>query len=83
MCPELRIHIIGAARLVFLLPLLVAGMHICFAYPIIRKIMAMMNLTNEKLFVMATVGTCLVFAGVYLIVYKLTSRVYYRLVGTR
>lgn len=80
---EINQMIRSQIRLVFLLLLLVAGMHICFAYPIIRKIMAMMNLTNEKLFVMATVGTCLVFAGVYLIVYKLTSRVYYRLVGTR
>lgn len=80
---EINQMIRSQIRFVFLLPLLVAGMHIIFAYPMIQKIMTMMNLTNEKLFVMATAGTCLVFALVYLIVYKLTSRVYYRLVETR
>lgn len=67
-------------RMVFLLPLIVAGMHICFAFPIIKQIMSMMNLTNTKLFVAGVVGTSFVFIIVYLIVYKITSRVYYRLV---
>lgn len=67
-------------RMVFLLPLIVAGVHICFAFPIIKQIMSMLNLSNTGLFIAGTIGTSLVFVVVYLIVYKITSRVYYRLV---
>lgn len=65
---------------VFLLPIGVSVVHICFAYPLVKKIMAMMNLTNEKLFVSCTIGTVLVFIMIYLLIYKITSKVYYKIV---
>lgn len=70
-------------RMVFLLPIIMAVVHICFAFPIIKNIMSMLNLTNVKLFLGCTVGTVLVFLLIYILVYKITSRVYYRIVEKR
>jgi len=68
-------------RMVFLLPIAMAVLHICFAFPIIKRIMAMLNLTNTRLFVTCTAGTVLAFFFIYVLVYKITSKVYYRIVG--
>lgn len=74
-------HIINSQiRMIFLLPIAVAVVHICFAFPIIKNIMKMLNLTNETLFGGCTAGTVLVFFLIYMVVYKITSRVYYRIV---
>ena len=77
-------HIINSQiRMVFLLPIIMAVMHICFAFPIIKNIMSMLNLTNTKLFLGCTAGTVLVFLVIYMLVYKITSRIYYQIVGRR
>lgn len=77
-------HIINSQiRMVFLLPIIMAVVHICCAFPIIKNIMSMLNLTNVKLFLGCTVGTVLVFLLIYMLVYKITSRVYYRIVEKR
>ena len=70
-------------RMVFLLPIIMAVVHICFAFPIIKNIMSMLNLTNVKLFLGCTAGTVFVFLIIYMLVYKITSRVYYQIVGRR
>ena len=77
-------HIINSQiRMVFLLPIIMAVVHICFAFPIIKNIMSMLNLTNVKLFMGCTAGTVLVFLLIYMLVYKITFRVYYQIVGRR
>lgn len=67
-------------RMVFLLPIAVAVMHLSFAFPIIRQILSMLNLQNVKLFIVCTIGTVLAFFLIYTCVYKITSRIYYRIV---
>ncbi|KLU64854.1 ABC transporter permease protein YxdM [Desulfosporosinus acididurans] len=66
---------------VFFLPLVTAGIHIAFAFPIITKLLAVLNLTNVGLFAWCLVGTILVFALFYALVYGLTAKVYYRIVS--
>ena len=66
--------------LVFFLPLGTAAVHMMFAFPIIRNILLVFSLNNVGLFLACTAGTFLVFALVYVIVYRITARVYYRLV---
>lgn len=66
---------------VFFLPLVTAGIHIAFAFPIITKLLAVLNLTNVGLFAWCSVGTILVFALFYALVYGLTAKVYYRIVS--
>lgn len=43
--------------------------------------MAVMNLNNGRLFAYCLLGTITVFTVIYLLVYKMTSRTYYRIVG--
>lgn len=66
--------------LVFFLPLGTAALHMVFAFPIIRNILLVFSLNNVGLFLACTGGTFLIFALVYVIVYRITARVYYRLV---
>lgn len=65
--------------LVFFLPIVMAAIHICFAFDIIKKLLAMLNLSNVRLFAGCTVATIGVFVIVYSIVYTLTARTYYRI----
>lgn len=64
---------------VFFLPILLAIVHICFAFPIIRRLLLMLNFANTGLFVACTVATVFVFMLVYAFVYMLTARTYYRI----
>jgi len=65
---------------VFFLPLLVAGIHIAAAFKMITKLLAAVNLTNVPLFALSTIGTILVFAIFYIIIYSVTAREYYKIV---
>lgn len=66
---------------VFALPLLVAVIHLAVAFPILTKLLQMLNLTNVSLFVICTVITVLAFALIYCAIYLLTSKVYYKIVN--
>lgn len=77
---EVKNTINGQVQMVFFLPLITAIIHILVAFPIVNKILTLLNLTNTKLFLMFTGVVILIFTFVYFIVYKLTARVYYRIV---
>lgn len=66
---------------VFFLPLIMAVIHIAMAFPVVTKLMALLNLSNVALFGICTVATVVVFAVFYAIVYGLTAREYYRIVN--
>lgn len=78
---EVSAAIRDQVRLVFFLPLLTAGVHICFAYPMVEKILVILNLPKDAPFVLWMVGTYLVFALIYSVVYHMTSKVYEKIVG--
>lgn len=78
---EIKKSIHSQVLTVFFLPLIVAGIHISFAFPFITKILAILNLTNVKLFAIATCGSFLIFAIFYGIVYRITARSYYKIVS--
>ena len=65
---------------VFTAPLLMAGVHLAFAFPMLYRLLAVMGLINISLFAIITVGGFLVFAALYALMYKLTSHSYYQLV---
>lgn len=74
-------HVITTQVLqVFALPILLSGVHIAFAFPLINKILSMMGFNNHALFIGCTIGTIVVFVLVYIIVYYLTAKTYYKLV---
>ena len=66
---------------VFFLPLTLAGIHVAVAFPMISLILALLNMTNVSLYLVCTVICFLVFAGMYVVVYSLTARTYYKIVS--
>lgn len=78
---EIKRSINSQLLTVFYLPLLLSGVHLAFAFPIIRKILLLLNLTNISLFFGITVISFVAFALFYAIVYKLTSNAYYKIVS--
>ena len=78
---EIRKSINSQILTIFFVPLLTAGIHIIFAFPVVAKLLLLFGLTNTKLFVMVNVGTYLVFAAFYILFYMATSRAYYKIVS--
>lgn len=77
---EVKQSIRSQVLLVFFLPLIMAVIHLVFAFRIITKLLSVLNLTNVSLFFMYTVGTVAVFAIIYALIYGITAREYYRIV---
>ncbi|MCH5259844.1 MAG: ABC transporter permease [Lachnospiraceae bacterium] len=67
---------------VFFLPLIAAGIHVAVAFPMISLILALLNMTNVSLYLICTMVCFLVFAGMYVMVYSLTARTYYKIVSS-
>lgn len=67
---------------VFFLPLLTAGIHLAFAFPMIYKLLVLFSLTNKKFLLGVNAASFLVFAVFYVLVYHITSRAYYSIVST-
>ena len=66
---------------VFFMPLLMAVMHLAFAFPIVKKLLALFNLCNVPLMIAVLAVTILMFGVFYAIVYKITSNVYFSIVS--
>lgn len=78
---EIKKSIHSQILMVFFLPLITAGVHSAFAFPIISRFLKLLAMTNIKGFVICLIGTFIVFAIVYILVYFLTARSYYRIVS--
>lgn len=76
---EVKSVIRSQVLLVFFLPILLAVVHVCFAFGIIKKLLIIMEFTNVPLFILCTIATVAVFVIVYGIVYSLTAKAYYRI----
>ncbi len=80
---DIRKSINSQVLTVFFLPLILAGIHITFALPLIDKLMNLLYFDNIQLFIITTAVCFGVFALIYCVVYVLTSKVYYRIVKAR
>ena len=76
---EVKQSIRSQVLLVFFLPLIMAVIHLAFAFRIITKLLSVLNLTNIPLFLLYTVGTVVVFAVIYAVIYGVTAKEYYRI----
>ena len=68
---------------VFFMPLIMAGIHLAFAFPMIQKILMLMSGVEAKVFVIVTIGCYLVFALFYVLVYVVTSKSYYTIISSK
>ena len=78
---DVKTSIRSQIRTVFLLPIAVATIHVAAAFPMTRRLLAMLNMSNYKLYVICVIATIIIFAIIYVIVFLLTSRTYYKIVG--
>ncbi|MCI8287638.1 MAG: ABC transporter permease [Lachnospiraceae bacterium] len=77
---EIKDTIHSQVLTVFFLPLAAAGMHVAAAFPMISKLLELLNLLNTGLYIVCTIACFLIFAVMYSLIYLLTSRSYYRIV---
>ena len=80
---EVKTSIQSQIRMVFFLPIVTAAIHVAAAFPMINRLLMLLNLTNTRLFVICLIITILIFTVIYYIVFKLTSRSYYKIVGNQ
>lgn len=78
---EIRKSINSQMLTVFCLPLLTAGVHLCFAFPMIHKMLRMFNLWNTTLLIETTAVCFVLFGLLYTLVYRLTSNAYFNIVS--
>lgn len=77
---EVKDTIKSQIRIVFVLPIFAAAVHVTAAFPMVNRILKMLNFNNEKLFAGCLAATIIVFAVIYYLVFKVTSRAYYKIV---
>ena len=78
---DIRKSINSQLLTVFFLPLIGAGLHLSFAFPMIHKLLMLFNLNNVPLLIGTTAISFLVFALFYTLVYRITSNAYYAIVS--
>lgn len=66
--------------IVFFLPLVTAGIHVAFAFNMIKRILLLFGLSNTGLYILCTVISFIVFSIMYAIIYTITAKIYYKIV---
>ena len=77
---EIKKSINSQVLTVFFLPLVSAGIHMAFAFPIISRLLMLFGLTDTAFFSVVTLLCFGVFSAVYILVYLITSHSYYNIV---
>ncbi|MDE7223548.1 MAG: ABC transporter permease, partial [Acetatifactor sp.] len=78
---EVKKTINSQVMTVFFLPLLVAGIHLGFAFPFLYKGLVLLSFNNLWLLMQVAILAYLFFGAGYVVVYRITSRAYCHLVG--
>ena len=77
---EIRRSVNHQLLIVFFAPLLVAAVHVAFDFRLIRMLLTLFQQYDAVRTMWCTLGTLGVFAVLYLIVYRVTARAYYKIV---
>ena len=78
---EVRASIHSQVLKVFFLPLVMACIHLTMAFPMLNRLLTLFNLRNPQLFAVCTITCVGIFAVIYGIVFGITAKAYYRIVG--
>ena len=77
---EIKKTIRSQTLLVFFLPLVFAGIHTAFAFPMLNRLLHLILFSSTSLFVICTLITFSVFALIYTVIYSVTAKTYYKIV---
>ncbi|MBF0713395.1 hypothetical protein HZY83_01645, partial [Gemella sp. GH3] len=69
--------------MIFFSPLVVAIIHVTVAYPFIEKLLKLFELPDNGIFITTMIGTFVIFALFYIVVYTITSKIYYNIIKLR
>ena len=78
---EIKSAVNSQVLTVFFAPLLLAGVHLAFAFPFVRKIVRLFGVQNTPLLIFTNIACFLAFALFYVFVYRETAKAYYAIVS--
>ena len=78
---EIQKNVNSQMKTVFILPLAFAILHLCFAAPIIMRMLTMFSVENTSLILITMAVIVTIFRVFYITVYKITSNVYFEIVS--
>ncbi len=78
---EIKSTVNSQVLTVFFAPLLLAGVHLAFAFPFVQKIVRVFGVQNTPLLIITNVACFLAFALFYVFVYRDTAKAYYAIVS--
>ncbi len=79
---EIKSAVDSQVLTVFFAPLLLAGLHLVFAFPFVQKIVRIFGVTNTPLLILTSVICFLAFGLFYVFVYRRTARAYIAIVSS-
>ncbi|MGI6068887.1 MAG: FtsX-like permease family protein [Blautia sp.] len=79
---EVRQSIRSQVVMVFFLPLLMAGVHVAFAFPLMTRLLSILGMNNVPMFGFCTLMSAVAFALVYAVIYAVTAKTYYKIVNS-
>ena len=65
---------------VFFMPLAIATIHFLFAIPMLKQMLLLFGVTSSNLVYLVSGLTIVAIGLIYFIIYRLTSRTYYRII---
>ena len=77
---EIKKSINSQTLTVFFAPLIAAGVHLAFAFPIIAKTIRMFGFADTPLLLISNIICFAVFALFYIFAYKITSGIYLKII---
>ncbi len=77
---QIRRSVNGQILVVFFLPLLAAAVHVAFDYRLMVQLLRLFAMTDVRLTALCTLATFGGFAVLYVLVYRITARAYYKIV---
>lgn len=77
---EVKASIRSQILKVFFLPLIMAGIHLAAAFPLVNRLLALFAMQNTALFAVCSLMTVVAFTVIYGIVYVITAKTYYKIV---
>ena len=78
---EIQKNVNSQMKTVFILPLAFAILHLCFAAPIIMRMLTLFSVENTSLILITMAVIVAIFRVFYITVYKITSNVYFEIVS--
>lgn len=78
---EIQKNVNSQMKTVFILPLAFAILHLCFAAPIIMRMLTLFSVENTSLILITMAVIVAIFRVFYMTVYKITSNVYFEIVS--